>query len=185
MRKGPEHKEAVADRVLEYVLRSGLADLSLRPLSAAVGLSPRVLLYHFGSKEGLVDQVLAAVRRRNLELFRADRPASPEAAGAAFLRLWAMLARPENGPYLRLFFHVYGMALQHPDRYPAFFDRVVADWLDLLGERLGGRGTTLPAVALAGIRGLLLDRLTTGDARRTDAAARALAAALDAISTTT
>jgi AcrR family transcriptional regulator len=185
MRKGPEHKELIAARVFEYVLRHGLADLSLRPLANAVGLSPRVLLYHFGSKEQLVDGVLATVRAHNLEQFHAARPAEKESPGAAVLRLWDQLGRPENGPYLRLFFHAYGLALQHPARYPTFFDRVVGDWLGALGEAFGDRSSVPATAALAAIRGLLLDYLTTGDLDRTTEAARMLAAMLDGIAETT
>jgi AcrR family transcriptional regulator len=36
----------------------------LRPLAKALGTSPRMLLYDFGSKEQLIDEVLAQVRRR-------------------------------------------------------------------------------------------------------------------------
>jgi len=43
------------DELLElayrYVLAHGLADMSLRPLARAIGSSPRVLLYLYGSKD--------------------------------------------------------------------------------------------------------------------------------------
>ncbi len=45
---------------LEYATRTNLSELSLRPLAAAIGSSPRVLIYLFGSKEGLLREVLAA-----------------------------------------------------------------------------------------------------------------------------
>ena len=45
------------DRLLHdaiaYVAEHGLAELSLRKLAAAIGTSHRMLIYHFGSKEGL------------------------------------------------------------------------------------------------------------------------------------
>ncbi len=53
------------DRLLaaavEQAMRGGIADLSLRELAAAIGTSHRMLLYHFGSREGL----LVAVARRS------------------------------------------------------------------------------------------------------------------------
>ena len=50
--------ESPRDRLLsalvEYAAAHGLADASLRELAAAVGTSHRMLLYHFGSREGVV-----------------------------------------------------------------------------------------------------------------------------------
>jgi AcrR family transcriptional regulator len=40
------------------VIKHGLNGLSLRPLAKALGCTPRVLLYHFGSKEKMVIEVL-------------------------------------------------------------------------------------------------------------------------------
>ena len=54
------------ERIYEYVLDRGLINLSLRPLAAAVGSSPRVLLFLFGSKEGIVRGVLAKAREDEL-----------------------------------------------------------------------------------------------------------------------
>ena len=55
-------KQELLDRAYEYVLENGLTDLSLRPLAQAVGSSPRVLLYLFGSK----DELTRALLRGNL-----------------------------------------------------------------------------------------------------------------------
>ncbi len=47
--------------------------MSLRPLAAAIGSSPRVLLYLFGSKEGLTRALLARARADELEALAALR----------------------------------------------------------------------------------------------------------------
>ena len=63
-----------------YVLEHGLTDLSLRPLAQAVGSSPRVLLFLFGSKDELIRELLARARRDELELIErvaASRAGSP------------------------------------------------------------------------------------------------------------
>lgn len=54
-----ERKTARLEAAYRYVLEHGLMDMSLRPLVAAIGSSPRVLLYLFGSKDGLVRALLA------------------------------------------------------------------------------------------------------------------------------
>jgi AcrR family transcriptional regulator len=49
----PEHRAELLEKVVDYLLKHGLVDLSLRPLAAALRTSPRMLLYFFGSKEQL------------------------------------------------------------------------------------------------------------------------------------
>ncbi len=47
-------REELLELAYAYILQHGLADVSLRPLAAQIGSSPRVLLYLFGNKEGLI-----------------------------------------------------------------------------------------------------------------------------------
>ena len=46
--------DLVLDAVIEHFIAEGLADQSLRRIAEAVGSSHRMLLYHFGSKDGLL-----------------------------------------------------------------------------------------------------------------------------------
>ena len=63
---GSARRRELLDAAYRYVLDHGLADLSLRPLAAAIGSSPRVLLFLFGSKDGLVAALLARARAEEL-----------------------------------------------------------------------------------------------------------------------
>jgi AcrR family transcriptional regulator len=150
-------------RAADYVLEHGLADLSLRPLAAALQTSPRMLLYDFGSKELLVDAVLAEVRRR-LAATIGDR-------GDLDLRaIWEWISAVEREPYLKLFFEVYADALAHPDAHSGGAAPLVGDWLDFLGSRRSDVDPVLATLMVAVVRGLLLDRLSAADPERTDRA---------------
>lgn len=177
-RVDPTRRNELLDAVAAYLLEHGLADLSLRPLARAIGTSPRMLLYHFGSKEDLVVAALAKAREREKELFSAWALKTGAANDPEKLarRAWAWMSDPATEPFMRLFFEVYGMALQQPLRYAGFLDHAVEDWLAALIEGLqdaglvqaeARRAATL-VVALA--RGLLLDLLATGDRQRIDGA---------------
>src|SRR5260370_30559587 len=83
-----------------YAIRHGRADMSLRPMAAAIGSSPRVLLYLFGSKDGLTRALLARARADELrvlaELRRGDWPAGAglREAGTPLLASLPHAARP-------------------------------------------------------------------------------------------
>jgi AcrR family transcriptional regulator len=162
-----------------YVLRHGLAGMSLRPLAEAAGSSPRVLLFLFGSKEGLVRALLERSRVEELALLDEVRDAGGDGAEAV-LRLWDWLAEPDHRGLLRLWVEGYGRSLVEPDGpWGGFAADGVRDWLALLEELLGPDDTGVRAtVVLSALRGGLLDLLATGDAGRTTAAVRAQVVAL-------
>jgi AcrR family transcriptional regulator len=54
-------RERLLAAAVDHAMRDGIADLSLRELAAAIGTSHRMLLYHFGSREGLLIAVVQAV----------------------------------------------------------------------------------------------------------------------------
>jgi len=154
-----------------YVLEHGLSGLSLRPLATAIGSSPRVLLFLFGSKDGLVRAVLGRARGDELEMLeRARASASPSAAAEA---IWAWLAAPEHRNLLKLWTDAYARSLIEPDGpWGEFGTQTVHDWLSVLAGTHRGRDLVGDTLLLAVLRGALLDLLATGDVRRTSAAVR-------------
>jgi AcrR family transcriptional regulator len=165
------------ERAYDYVLQHGLASLSLRPLAQAIGSSPRVLLFLFGSKEGLVQALLARARAAELEILRQIPPTgSPEDFAGAVRAVWQWLLAKQHRPMLVLWLETYARSLVEPDGPCADFARkTVEDWLELLAarqpvpRRRSRAGTIERSLALAVLRGALLDLLATGDEERTTA----------------
>jgi AcrR family transcriptional regulator len=156
----------------DYVLEHGLAGLSLRPLASALGTSTRMLLYDFSSKEELIMAVLTEIRRREAAMLAAYARAS-SASGPELVRaVWAWASSAERAPFMRLFFEVYTDAMAHPGTYSRQGQAMVTQWLDQFGAALAGAPADAASatLAIAVLRGLLLDRLSTGDTQRTDRA---------------
>jgi AcrR family transcriptional regulator len=172
-----------------YVLQHGATEMSLRPLAAAIGSSPRVLLFLFGSKDGLVRALLARAREDELALLDRIRSARSEHGDLIDVagELWGWLAAQEHRGLLTLWLEGYARSLIDPDGPWADFARTtVADWLAVLAEvqpAPARRDTAAKAKAkaertlvLAVLRGAMLDLLATGDlARTTEAVDRQLA----------
>jgi AcrR family transcriptional regulator len=177
----PRRRELL-ELAYEYVLEHGVGDLSLRPLAAAVHSSPRVLLFLFGSKAGLVQALLARAREDELELLHGARAAGDGGDLVAVAsELWRWLAAPERRGLLTLWVEGYARSLIDPDGpWAGFAATTVADWLEVLAEaptpRKAGADAADPTLVLAVLRGALLDLLATGDLERTtDAVRRQLA----------
>jgi AcrR family transcriptional regulator len=180
----PKRPEELREAIVRYLIKHGLADLSLRPLAKAVGSSPRGLLYYFGSKEQMVADVVAEVRRR-------QQTACDQVKAASFAEecwtIWKQMSAPDSEPFFRLFFEVYGIALRHPKRYQEFLHHTVEDWLRLIADPLCREGykraeaRAFATGVLAGLRGFMLDYCTTHDRRRLDRAVRSWLANLESM----
>ena len=171
-----DSRGALLEATIDYVATNGLSDLSLRQLAAALGTSHRMLIYHFGSKAGLLVAVINEMERRQLDqtvALELDAELSP----ADQLRaVWHRLADPAMWPHERLFFEVYGQALQGRVHTTQLLDGIVESWLGPateMGVRSGlsrGDARANARLGLAVVRGLLLDLLATGDRRGCNAA---------------
>lgn len=178
MSRTPDEKRRaeLLERIVDYVYEHGVSGLSLRPLGEAVGCSPRLLLYFFSSKEELITQVLAAAGARQRTLVKrlqTERAATP---AEVCRTIWNAISDPKLEPVFRLFFEVYGLALQDRRRYASFLKRVVADWLAFIAQPMVAAGwepseaRARATVLLAGFRGFLLDLCATRDRRRVNRA---------------
>jgi AcrR family transcriptional regulator len=165
--------------VVEVALAEGISDRSLRAIATAAGTSHRMLIHHFGSREGLLVEVIKVVEERQRAIMSEVMAAEPgEEPWAREMRFWQHLRSPELAPQERLFFEVYGQALQGRSWARPLLDGIVDDWIDPLVAMPQAQGVppeTARALARLNIavgRGLLLDVLATGDTEGVDAALR-------------
>ncbi len=171
-----DRRAKLLDEVADDILSNGLAGLSLRPLAATIDTSLRMLLYFFGSKERLIAQALAHIRtREQLDFRRAVSRSSSADREGLLLRGWKSWSAPRREKYLRLFFEVYGLALQNRERFPRFLEGAVGERLPLVERAFAvavarEHAQALATLALAAVRGLQLDLLATGQRSRTEAA---------------
>jgi AcrR family transcriptional regulator len=167
-------KRQLLEAAYAYALANGLADMSLRPLASAIGSSPRVLLFLFGSKDGLTRALLARARQDELSALATLRGRPQQATLAeAGREVWSWLAAPSHRALLALWLEGYARSLLgESGPWETFAAETVSDWLDLLASRQPARrraaqaGEAERTLLLAVLRGALLDVLATGDIDR-------------------
>ena len=173
-------RDELLERAYRYVLEHGIADLSLRPLAAAIGTSPRVLLFLFGSKDGLLRALLARARADELSYLDAERASAQDDLADVVAATWRWLAAETVRPLLTLWTEAYARSLvESAGPWSGFASQSVADWLTVLAAaqppapaaeaddlELAAERT----LALAVLRGCLLDLVATGDTDRVTAA---------------
>lgn len=158
-------QDLLADAVA-YGREHGLAGTTLRQLADAIGTSHRMLLYHFGSRDGLLAAVVGEVEAAE-RVAAAQLAAGARSADEILERSWARLRDAARAGEERLFFELAAAAMQGTPGTERLRDDLVEPWLDLTtdaAERAALR------VDVAVMRGLLLDVLVTGDDEGVDAA---------------
>jgi AcrR family transcriptional regulator len=182
-RPNPVRRAELLERIADYIMAHGLADLSLRPLAKAVGTSGRMLVYHFGSKEQLLVAAIEAVRNRQQAAFLG---AISEGGGSEEIlrRTFEWSTAPEWDRYSRFFYAVFGIALQEPHRFPGFLETVQPGLRLMIQVQLQSNGYPLQEAEAratfyaATLRGLAIDILATHERERVD---RALAVLSDVV----
>lgn len=162
--------------MIEHFTTDGLADQSLRRIAEAVGSSHRMLLYHFGSKDGLLLEVVREVERRTEARLAQVAEIADMRSDVVIRRMWSYLTDPELAGFERLFFALYGRALQGDRATLPLLQGDIEHWLEAnvaLAAEVGVPSElvrTHSRLGLAVMRGLLLDLLATGDRAGVDAA---------------
>jgi AcrR family transcriptional regulator len=177
-------RERLLAAAMDHVAAHGVGNLSLRGLAAALGTSHRMLIYHFGSREGLLIEVIRTVeaqQRAALAEMLLDEDAPP---ADTMRRMWRRVADPALWPNERLFFEVYAQALQGSPHALPLLDGIVELWVEPLTRiavaqgRAEAEARAEARLGVAVTRGLLLALLATGDRDAVDAAMERYIAAL-------
>lgn len=189
-RHNPARREELEEALIDYVLEHGISDLSLRPLAEGLGVSTYSLVYHFGSKDGVIAAVVARVEERERAMVGAwIDEMGISSLGAIMRRYWNDWCLPDElASYHRLFYEVYVLSLQRPERFEGFLARGGAQpWLSFVRERgvqsgLRDEDANLVAWLMAStVGGALLALLGTGDKEMATRAVEAAATYIDGL----
>ncbi len=161
----PDRRARVLQAATDHVAQHGLDGLSLRPLSAALSTSPRMLLYDFGSKESLVSAIMDEVRSRQAAVIN-EVYHGRSSSRASVTALWRWLLQPEHAGYVRLYAQV---RLREASASRAGRERSPDPVLTRLQDTTGSTYADVLVISTL-LHGLALSRLGAADPAPIDAA---------------
>ena len=147
-------------------------EMSLREVAARAETSHALLRYHFGSLSGVLAAMLTVQRARDNEaLFKTAQQGTFDDLVVA---IWRAYTRPKQLTRARGFFHVVGLAAYSPGDFREFIDSLddLTTMLASLAESEGHdtkEALSMATVAIAAIRGLLLQEVLTSAVHSQDA----------------
>lgn len=170
-KSGRSQRDRLLSAALDYARDNASPDFSLRALAAAIGTSHRMLVYHFGSREGLLIEIVRAFEAEQCARMTALLEDDSRPLKERLNQLWRGFCAPEMHPREKLFFEVYAYALQGRDETREFLLELVEAWLaplETVAARIGVDPDAQHASArlfLAVTRGLLFSLLASGNLR--------------------
>jgi AcrR family transcriptional regulator len=166
-------KDELLDALIAYLVRHGVADISLRPMAEGVGTSARLLIFHFHSKERLLTEVLESMQARLQGSLDALLNTQQAADGVAPLRLfWDWAMKDANFVQLRILYQLHILAAQDQKNYGKYLKKNSLNWLESAQAILkpAQRSPALATLITAVFDGLFIEVMSTGDRRRASAA---------------
>jgi AcrR family transcriptional regulator len=99
-----DRRVGLLDDVVHYLAEHGLANVSLRPLADALGVSVNALVHHFGSKDDLIVEALRRSERVQQAVEDRWLERNPGVSQADLLRAWWrwITSSPHNLALVRL-----------------------------------------------------------------------------------
>ncbi|MDF3302593.1 TetR/AcrR family transcriptional regulator [Streptomyces tropicalis] len=177
----PAKRRILLDQVRAYVMRHGLAGLSLRPLARELGTSDRMLLYYFGTKECMVAEALAVDEARPLPRIRdlldaAGPPEDPAALRRFVEEIWQRFSAPAVRRTFPLYLEIMVANVLHPGRYEPVTRDTLREWTELFTTFFDDWGMPAPrarteaTLLVDAVFGLLMAHLADGGEDQADAA---------------
>jgi AcrR family transcriptional regulator len=179
---GPGGRDGLLANVVEYLATHGIGNASLRQIATGAGTSHRMLIYHFGSREGLLSAVVEVLEQGEKDTMLAMLGGEVTDGRELSWRYWQHAADSVEfyGP---LFFELAARAMLQDDLDAPLRRGNVAMWLDAMTDMWRRSGHVMGAVVgseeaaavtarlnLAAGRGLLHDLLLTRDRAAVDRA---------------
>lgn len=169
-------RDALLERVMDHFIAHGVGDVSLRALASEIGTSHRMLIYHFGSREGLLEAAVAQIWQSQLDAMADISREHPGDIVENAWRYWTMLAdRSAVAPFI---FEVSAQAM-HGALWSDSFRAGTEELVDGLARGIVGAGVdsaralVLARLLMAVLRGSLWELRISGDRKAADAMVRA------------
>ena len=184
-----ERRQELLDRIVDHLAEHGLAQTTLRPLAAALGVSINRLVHHFGTKEELIATALRRAVERQTAVERGWIQRDPSISMADLYRKWWkwMNAKPENLALVRLGYEAAALDTTVTGLPGDLRADQLAVWRHIVEGKLRQEGLSEATaqseatIQKAMFTGFILDLVASGDRKRLGAALEVSLCRLEAL----
>jgi AcrR family transcriptional regulator len=173
--RSEDRRAQIVDVAIELMAERGLAEVSIRDAAGAAGVPISSITYHFGSRNGLLQEVMEAMIDRFCDRMVAAAPSGRDLDEVLESYLTEVAGGTGYGPghhMLLLEFTLYaarrpetGLARRQYESYEAAGSRVIDAICAQTGTRFQGDRTPVVRLLVALLEGTTLQQLAADDPR--------------------
>ena len=162
MQRTPKSEiDELTSRCLAAFVEAGSLDLSLDHLAAKVGISKRMLIHYFGSREHLEVKAIELLEERLRDRFKPERFPAGASLQAVVTALWDQSTAPESRGVLLVIMDTTRRGWSGSERANLFYAEQQRLWVNLLLKFLPDADAVEELLQL--FQGAILAYLVTGD----------------------
>ena len=160
-RQRKARQEELVERCLATFIRAGTIELSLDQLANSVGISKRMLVHYFGSRENLEERAMTLLEERLRAQFAPEAFPVGVSPQTVVTTLWERTTAPQAKGVLLLVMDLSRRAWKGSARARAFYAEQQRLWVQLLMKFLPNQRGVEEVLQL--FQGAVLAYLITGD----------------------
>lgn len=154
-------KDQLVDRCLAAFIEAGTLDVSFDQLAKKVGISKRMLIHYFGSRENLEELAVVRLEERLRARFAVRSFPPGVSARTVVTALWDQSTAPESRGVLLLIMDLSRRGWSGSPRAKAFYEEQQRLWVELLLNYFADAAAVEELLQL--FQGAVLVYLVTGD----------------------
>ena len=162
MSKVDTKKQLATERIASHLLAVGLNKTGLRLLAEVAGTSDRMLIYYFGSKDALLNEVLGGIAANVTVQLDATLGTHRRSADDLLAQLTSVTMSEEYAPAIRLWFELVGLAAREQEPYLSNARLFAGNWVTWIASRLVKGEVRTPDDLYAHLEGRLMLKLIQG-----------------------
>lgn len=151
-----QKRDEIVLAVAGYLVREGFANSGIRALAESAGISDRMLMYYFETKEELIASALMVLAKNMSAGLDALLPKKPVAASTIVEVMIKSAAHKDQQAVLKFWFEIIGLAVRGQEPYRSVVRQILDDWEAWISDRLRAGQKEQAASVLAQIEGALM-----------------------------
>ena len=154
-----QRQQDIVMAVAQHLVENGIHNSSLRALAKSVGMSDRMLMYYFETKEELIAQALLQIAGGLVGSLENALPRGQVSGQQILDALRLMGQDPTAHPGQKLWFEIIGLAMRDAGPYKSTAKQILDGWEDWIKDRLGSKRAHLAPAILAQAEGEMMINL--------------------------
>lgn len=159
LQKTAERRKEIVDAVAQHLVVDGFRNSGLRALAKSIGISDRMVLYYFETKEDLIAAAISTIGESLADGMEQSLPAGLASASQVLDALLGQKQTKEVKAILQLWFEIVGLAIRGDEPYKTTASLLLSSVEARIKKKLRSGQKPRAREVLASLEGELMIRL--------------------------